>query len=156
MHEPQLEISFKLIHPDAVAPTKKHFSDAGYDLTLVEPIEIYPMANSNTPKNVWTRALAPTWVCVSIPQWYYGRIAPRSWLAAKHGIDVLAGVIDSWYIWEIKVILVNFGDDVIYFEPGDRIAQLIIEKCHDVNRNEVQWDLQFAERWVNWFGSTGV
>ena len=96
-----------------------------------------------------------TSICVEIPKDHYGRVAPRSGLAAKHGIDVLAGVIDQDYRGEIKVILQNNSDDDFPVVRGDRIAQLIIEKAIKPLVVEVT-ELSSTERGENGFGSTGV
>lgn len=74
------------------------------------------------------KALVGTGLAFGIPEGNYGRIAPRSGLAAKNSIDVGAGVIDSDYRGEVKVLLFNFADEDFAFNQGDRIAQMIIEK----------------------------
>ena len=108
---------------------------------------------------------------MEIPQGFYGRIAPRSGLACKNGIDVMAGVIDSGYRGEIKVLLINlkfegynltpsafeamFGSTTkIEINPGDRIAQLIIEKCHTVEWKAME-TLEESQRGEGGFGSSG-
>jgi dUTP pyrophosphatase len=98
-----------------------------------------------------------TGIQIAIPEGYYGRIAPRSGLAVKHGIDVLAGVVDSGYRGEVGVVLQNLGLMDFEYREGDRIAQLIIEKCHDVEWEEVESeeDLVSSERGEGGFGSTG-
>ncbi len=65
---------------------------------------------------------------MAIPTGNYGRVAPRSGLAVKNFIDVGAGVIDSDYRGEVKVLLFNFSDVEMKINVGDRVAQLIIEK----------------------------
>ena len=66
---------------------------------------------------------------MAIPIGNYGRVAPRSGLAVKNFVDVGAGVVDSDYRGEVKVLLFNFHpEDSFTVKPGDRIAQLIIEK----------------------------
>jgi dUTP pyrophosphatase len=72
------------------------------------------------------RCLAMTGLVLQIPEGFYGRIAPRSGLAWKHGIDVLAGVVDPGYRGEVGVVLVNFGDRTCRLNAGDRVAQLVI------------------------------
>ena len=66
------------LHPDAVLPTQGAPFDAGYDLTSVEPLGIPSMG----------RAVVPTGISMEIPEGFYGRVAPRSGLAVKKGIDV--------------------------------------------------------------------
>ena len=84
----------------------------------------------------------------------YGRIAPRSGLAFKHGIDVLAGVIDADFRGEVGVILVNHTDTHFSVEGGDRIAQLILERIDTPSVHEVV-DVGATERGHAGFGSTG-
>lgn len=91
---------------------------AGYDLHAIDAGVV--------PKR--GKALVGTGLAFGIPEGNYGRIAPRSGLAAKNSIDVGAGVIDSDYRGEVKVLLFNFSDEDFAFNQGDRIAQLIIEK----------------------------
>ena len=98
--------------------------------------------------------ISPTGISISIPRGYYGRVAPRSGLALRDGIDVLAGVIDAGYRGEVGVILINFGDKSFAFRKGDRIAQLIIEKCHEVEWQEVD-ELNGTARGDDGFGSSG-
>lgn len=92
---------------------------------------------------------------MSLPFGQYGRIAPRSGLAYKNGIDVLAGVIDADYRGDVGVILLNTGDSDFIIKDGDRIAQIIIEKI-DMCELIVVEDLGITDRGEGGFGSTGV
>jgi dUTP pyrophosphatase len=100
------------------------------------------------------RSLVKTWISCAIWKWYYGRIAPRSGLAYKYGIDTLAWVIDSGYRWEIWVVLINLGEESFEINIWDKIAQFIIEKCHYINWIESD-DLEEAVRDESWFWSSG-
>lgn len=102
------------------------------------------------------RAVVPTAVSMAIPAGCYGRIAPRSSLAAKHGIDIGAGVIDSDYRGLIGVILFNHGNHDYTVSHGDRIAQIIITPYVDPEFVEVYQALEKSERDQGGFGSTGV
>jgi dUTP pyrophosphatase len=104
------------------------------------------------------KAVIPTGLAMAIPIGNYGRIAPRSGLAAKNFIDVGAGVIDSDYRGEVKVLLFNFSEVDFKVSPGDRVAQLIIEKYTRTEIEEVAdgGDLDSTERGEGGFGSTGV
>ena len=93
---------------------------------------------------------------MAIPVGNYGRVAPRSGLACKNFIDVGAGVVDSDYRGEVKVLLFNFGEQEFKVNPGDRIAQLIIEKYTRTEIEEVADDLDNTVRGAGGFGSTGV
>jgi len=81
------------------------------------------------------QTIVGTGIAIGLPPNTYGRIAPRSSLAVKHRLTTNAGVIDSNYRGEVKVVLVNLGDQSYQVEKGDRIAQLIIEK---VDNRELQ------------------
>ena len=83
-----------------------------------------------------------------------GRVAPRSGLAAKHSIDVGAGVIDADYRGPLKVILFNFSENDFAIKEGDRIAQLIIERIYNPEVVVVE-KLPESVRGVGGFGSTG-
>ena len=139
-----MKIKIKKINPDGRVPTRAKSSDAGYDLYSTADKPITPTA----------RQLVPTGIAIEIPEGYYGRIAPRSGLAVRAGIDILAGVVDSGYRNEIKVVMINLGEGLVSVNKGDRIAQLIIEKCHDVEWEEVN-ELSDSDRGEGGFGSSG-
>jgi len=123
---PKLRI--KKLHPSAQLPVKGSEHAAGYDLMSVE--------DSVVPSR--GKILIATGLSMAIPIGNYGRIAPRSGLAAKNFIDVGAGVIDADYRGEVKVLLFNFGEADFNIKQGDRIAQLIIEKYTRTEIEEVQ------------------
>lgn len=102
-------------------------------------------------------ALIPTGIRLSIPRGYEGEIRPRSGLAMKYGVTVLnsPGTIDADYRGEIKVILINLGDQPFQVEPGMRIAQLVIRKIEEVELVEDE-NLPLTERGEGGFGSTGI
>lgn len=153
-------VKFVKLNNLAIVPSRQKTGDAGYDLYATESVKIKPMS----------RALVSTGLSIEVPQGYYARIAPRSGLAVKNGIDVLAGVVDSSYRGEVKVVLMNLSIDLasmmgltpniagssfdFNIKAGDRIAQLIIEKYHAVDWQEVE-SLSTTER-TGGFGSTGV
>lgn len=132
------------LDPRAKLPSKGSKFAAGFDLYALEKGGVAPRC----------RNTISTGISVAIPAGWYGRIAPRSGLAHNFGIDVLAGVIDSDYRSEIKVILINHGSGSFDFEAGDRIAQLILEKCGEWQIQEVE-SLASTERGAGGFGSTG-
>ncbi len=131
-------------HPAARLPVRGSEHAAGADLHCLEDFIIEP----------GERKLVPTGLAIEIPHGHYGRVAPRSGLAVKHGIDTLAGVIDSDYRGELRVLIVNLGDAPVAFQAGDRIAQLIIEQFAP---GEFQWadELSDTTRGDGGFGSTG-
>jgi dUTP pyrophosphatase len=144
-----MNIKIKKVNPLAKVPSRANPTDAGADLFSVVHDFIPPL----------TRKLIKTGISIEIPESpikrYYGRIAPRSGLAFKNGIDVLAGVIDSGYRGELGVVLFNSDKDKEFeIKIGDRIAQLIIEAHYNFEFEEVL-DLSETERGEGGFGSTG-
>jgi dUTP pyrophosphatase len=137
-------LTFKSLDSRAVLPSRGSSQSAGLDLYIIEELTIQPRA----------RRLARTGLAVAIPEGYYGRVAPRSGLAAKHGLDVLAGVIDSDYRGEIGCLLYNSGAEPIHLAAQSKICQLIIEK---IITPEAVWadDISVTERGSGGFGSTG-
>ena len=101
--------------------------------------------------------LISTGVMISIPKGFEGQIRPRSGLALKNGITLLnsPGTIDSDYRGEIKVILINFGNDDFVINRKDRIAQLVICKIEQVDFKEVSFFDETA-RGDGGFGHTGI
>jgi dUTP pyrophosphatase len=136
---------FKRLHPAARLPTRGSAGAAGLDLYAVERVTISPGA----------RAAVRTGLAAAVPEGFYGRVAPRSGLAVRHGIDVLAGVIDSDYRGEILCALVNHGEEPFEVEPGARVAQLVVEA---IASPEPEWaeDLEETARGAGGFGSTGA
>ena len=140
-----MKLKIKRLKPEGKIPTRAKSSDAGYDLYSVVDVLITPTA----------RELVATGIAIEIPEGYYGRIAPRSGLAVKAGVDILAGVVDSGYRNEVKVVMINLGQGLVSVNKGDRIAQLIIEKCHDVEWEETE-ELSDSDRGEGGFGSSGA
>lgn len=103
------------------------------------------------------RAMVPTGICIALPAGYVGLVHPRSGLAAKYGITVLnaPGTIDSGYRGEIKVVLLNTGDADFVVHPGDRIAQLVVQRYERVHFIEVE-HLPGSVRGSQGYGSTGI
>ena len=139
-------IQVKKLSENGKIPTQGSSFAAGYDLYAAEDATLYPK----------TRALIKTNIAISIPEGFYGRIAPRSGLAYKNGIDILAGVIDSDYRGDVGVILFNTDAcNEFAVKKGDRVAQIIFERCMRASFEEVK-DLESSVRSVGGFGSTGV
>ena len=138
------QLKFMRLHDGAKLPTRGSLHAAGLDLHSVETLTIPARG----------RASVRTGLSVAIPQGFYGRVAPRSGLAVRRGLDVLAGVIDSDYRGEIICALINHDDAPLEIEAGMRVAQLIIES---IATPEPVWsdDLSDTERGRGGFGSTG-
>lgn len=140
-------IGFCLCHPDAILPTRANPGDAGYDLASVEELTIPPRE----------RALVSTGLKVLLPPDTYGRVAPRSGLAVKHGIHVGAGVCDLSYRGIYKVLLFNHSDVPFSVKVGDRIAQLVVEVIKTPPAHQItEAELDSTERGADGFGSTGT
>lgn len=103
------------------------------------------------------RSIVPTGLKAEIPVGFEGQVRPRSGLAAKHGITVLntPGTVDCDYRGEVKVILLNTGDEDFIIKKGDRIAQLVFSQVFRAifKKEEALTSTERAERG---FGSTGV
>ena len=125
-------------------PSYSHPGDAGADLKASES-SIVPARG---------KALVSTGLCIELPEGHVGLIWPRSGLAVKHSIDCGAGVVDAKYRGEIKVLLFNHSDENFTIEPGDRIAQLLVQKVENINFLPVE-SLDETERNEGGFGSTG-
>lgn len=139
-------LRIKKVHDNAVLPKRANTSDAGYDLSSVDSLVIPPQST----------ALVSTGIAMAVPPGTYGRVAPRSGLAAKHSIGVGAGVVDSGFRGEVKVVLFNHDKERSFaVHAGDRIAQLILE-CIQTPEVEVCDDLDETARGSGGFGSTGV
>ena len=117
-----MSVKFFLESKNSKCPVKTYNNDAGFDLSSSENI-VVPSQN---------RKLISTGIKMSIPEGYYGRVAPRSGMSVK-GFDVGAGVIDLSYRGTVKVLLVNNTDNDLLVRTGDRIAQLVIEKIYTDN-----------------------
>lgn len=103
------------------------------------------------------RVLVSTGIAISLPCGYEAQIRPRSGLALKHGITVLntPGTIDSDYRGEIKVILINLGDETFVIERGMRVAQMVIAKYEKAEFCLCSHPLDETQRSSGGFGSTG-
>jgi dUTP pyrophosphatase len=138
---------FAKVAAAAIAPARAEPGAAGYDLSACEDKVIAP--------GTWDKV--DTGIAVAFPTDCYGRVAPRSGLAFKKGVQVGAGVIDSSYRGTIQVILFNHGTDALQVNAGDRIAQLIFERIYTPELEEVTYEqLGETERGEGGFGSTGM
>ncbi|MBI1193888.1 MAG: dUTP diphosphatase [Bacteroidetes bacterium] len=122
---------------------------AGMDLraALQEPLVLAPGA----------RAQVPTGLFIELPQGYEAQVRGRSGLAARHGIGLVnaPGTIDSDYRGEIGVLLINWGQEPVTLQPGDRIAQLVIAPVAQAEWQQVE-ALNNSQRGAGGFGHTGV
>ncbi|MGP0565867.1 dUTP diphosphatase [Nitrospina sp. 32_T5] len=125
-------------------PVYTHPGDAGADL--------FAAADDVIPAR--SRKLIGTGIRIALPAGHAGLIWPRSGLAVKKGIDCGAGVIDSQYRGEVRVLLFNHSDEDVAVKKGDRIAQLLVQKVERVDFVPVE-ELDETARGANGFGSSG-
>ena len=131
---------------NAGKPMRATEKSAGLDLKSAEDCVILPGSFK----------LIKTDLCVQLPRGTYGRIAPRSGLASKYGIQIGAGVIDYDYTGPVKVLLFNFGKQSFIIESGNRIAQLICEKIVLPALQQVNNFIDASGRGSKGFGSFGL
>ena len=138
-------LKFLKLDERARLPTRGSPHAAGLDLYAIEQVEI----------GAGSWCAVRTGLAVAIPRGFYGRVAPRSGLAVEYGLDALAGVVDSDYRGELRCVLINQGHATLTIEPGQRIAQLVIEA---IITPQPEWaaSLDETERGAGGFGSTGT
>jgi len=138
-----MELKVKRIHPDARLPLYQHQGDAGLDLfsavdDVVKAGEVKPI---------------PTGIKVAVPEGHVALVWDKSGISLK-GIHRLAGVVDSGYRGEVRVVLANLGNEPFVIEKGMKIAQLLIQPVTRVEVVETE-NLEETSRGENGFGSTG-
>ena len=143
------KILIKRLSKEVSLPKYKTSGSSGMDLAA--------NINANININPGKTAIIPTGLALSIPKGFEVQIRPRSGLAAKQKISVLntPGTIDSDYRGEIKVILINLGQESFKVEKGLRIAQMVVCPIVQAQLKEVD-DLSETERGKGGFGSTGT
>ena len=142
-----MELKFKSL--SGSLPTYATDGASGMDLRALidEPVILQPME----------RRLIPTGLFVQIPEGYEGQVRARSGLAIKHGIGLVnsIGTIDSDYRGELKIPVINFGNESFTINNGDRVAQLVIASYERVTPIVVS-ELDETDRGEGGFGHTGV
>ena len=130
-------------------PKYQTSQSAGMDLraNIDAPVLIKPL----------DRKLIPTGLHIALPEGYEAQIRPRSGLAIKKGITVIntPGTIDPDYTGDVGVILVNISNEDFVVQPGDRIAQMVINKFEQA-KFEVVEELDETERGEGGYGHTGI
>ena len=144
-----VKVLIKKLDKQAIIPKYETFGSSGLDLSA--------NINSSLIIKPGEKCLIPTGLAVSIPKGYELQIRPRSGLAIKNSITVLntPGTIDSDYRGEIKVILINLGNQKFIIEKGTRIAQMVLCPVTRAKLKVVD-DLEETLRGESGFGSTGI
>lgn len=141
-------MKIQLRHPQAKIPTRANPWDAGADLYAIERVRI--------PRGEWR--LVDTGVAIELPDSYVAYMCPRSGLARKHGLTLLnsPGIIDSGYRGNLMANIINHNQtfEWIDIEPGDRIAQLVIQQVSFPDF-QVAASLSESVRGTNGHGSSG-
>lgn len=125
-------IKCKALHRDAQLPIQSREGDAGYDLCTICGGTVPPMG----------RMKFGTGLAIEIPMGNVGIMKDRSKLANKHGITVLAGVVDSNYRGEVNIVLYNTTTEPFYIASGSKVAQMVI--CNH-RRDKCMWDEELSE-----------
>ena len=139
-----MRIKIKRLHPDATLPTYGTEGAACFDLHAVE---------DKTGR--YGRVIVGTGLAMEIPQGYGLFMKPRSGMAFKDGVQAYAGTIDSDYRGEVKVLLINLGDEDFVIARGMRIAQMVFAPVVQAQVVEVS-EASATARGAGGFGSTGV
>lgn len=142
---PRSVLQYAKLTENAFAPSKGSKLAAGFDLHSAYDYEIPAHG----------KVIAKTDLQIRVPDGTYGRVAPRSGLAAKHFIDIGAGVVDQDYTGNVGVVMFNHNDAPFVIKKGDRVAQLVCEKICYPELKELD-SLESTERGEGGFGSTGV
>lgn len=143
--EPTLK--YKLLHEDAIAPTRSHSGDLGYDLYALEDASIMPGYKTKVR----------TGVAFQFPEGWGGFVKDRSSMATKTTVETVGGVIDSGYTGELFIVFANSGkwDDDHQIRKGDKIAQMVLIQVPNFELEEVEEIISPDGRGENGFGSTG-
>ena len=136
---------------DLALPTYQSDLAAGLDLLAAVPVDAPVVLAPGE------RALIATGIAIALPGGYEGQVRPRSGLAARHGVTVLnaPGTVDADYRGEVKVALINHGNESFTVTRGMRIAQLVIARVYRIGLREVR-ELSSTQRGTDGFGSTGT
>lgn len=141
----EMTIPIKKLSATATIPRYIHPHDAGMDLYSCETLTI----------GSGERKLIPTGIAMAIPSGYVGLIWDKSGIATNHGLKTMAGVIDSGYRGEIKILVHNLSSESYTVQAGEKIAQMLIQPVEQKKIIEVE-ELDETSRGAGGFGSTGM
>lgn len=146
------DLAFFLSHPDAVLPTRAYPGDAGFDLTVVESVEVCPGEFKDIPCGIR----------VALPSDVWARITGRSSTLRKHGLQVTEGIIDAGYRGELHTGVWNLADRPVQVKAGTRLAQMVLHRNDSAGfvavgvSSDAFADIPGDGRADNGFGSTGL
>ena len=142
-----MKVEIEKIDKGLPTPKYKYHGDAGMD--------IYSATSCTITPGKWK--VIPSGLRFAVPYGFEMQIRPRSGLAAKHGISMVntPGTLDHQYRGELKIILINHGDESFDVRKGDRIAQVVFNKIEIVHLEEVEF-LEETDRGAGGLGSTGI
>jgi dUTP pyrophosphatase len=142
-----IRVEVRRLDSAAALPAYAREGDAGLDLHTLADVTLPPSQ----------RVLVGTGLAIAIPAGYAGLVLPRSGLALTHGVTVLnaPGLVDAGYRGELKVLLINHGDQPVTLRRGERVAQLVIQRIEHAELVEVV-ELPPSARGAGGFGSTGT
>jgi len=143
LQEPLLTLKVKKLKPNAVLPTRANKNDAGIDLTTIKKVLI----PSNSTKAI------ETGLAFELPNGWYGQMQERSGFSLYNTLKLKAGVIDSGYRGEIKIVFQNCGDYPVQVEAGTKVAQIILLPVTSFTITEVK-ELSASDRGKKGFGSS--
>ena len=145
-HKYYPNLKFKRLSKAAIAPTKAHSGDLGYDLYAMEDVTI---ASGQKMK-------VSTGISFQFPPKWAGFVKDRSSMATKTTLETIGGVIDNGYTGELFVMFANYGNEVEHIKQGSKIAQLILIPVANFELEEVEEVSSNDGRNTKGFGSTGV
>lgn len=137
-------VEFVLLNEKSIAPSRGTPASAGFDLHASETVVIAP----------GKQAMVPTGISVIIADGYWGNMRMRSGAAVKKHLMINAGVIDSDYRGEVKIVLFNTSDTPVTIEAGERVAQIVVAPYYSGNASVSTAKLPNNNAHVG-FGSTG-
>ena len=142
-----VKFKVKKLKENAIIPQYAKPGDAGMDLFSTEKYSVNP----------GQRVVVSTGIATEFPEGYELQVRPRSGLAMKKGISIVntPGTVDAGYRGEIGIIIINLGQEVFEINPGDKIAQAVLNKF-EVAEIEEASELSETVRGAGGFGSTGV
>ena len=146
VHNYYSNLKFKRLSEEAIAPSKAHSGDLGYDLYAMEDVTIAPGQKMSVR----------TGISFQFPPNWGGIVKDRSSMATKTTLETIGGVIDNGYTGELFVVFANYGTQVQHIKQGSKIAQLVLVPVANFELEEVEEVSSTDGRDNKGFGSTGL